>query len=264
MNTDSPAHAASRSPGASEPLAVPGLIRRVRRICDLSQADLAAQLGVCQSTVARWETGAIEPSLSMFQRLIALAGWEMEVRDPMAGGTAQPMRPDSARDRQGRRYPAHLDLVTSGLSGPPVRTRDPDTNRCAPGRRWRDWFRRNMDRDRWVRTDHLTEHEVVAIMRLQLEMAQKRRARLFERQRAQASQEAIARGEPDPYAPPPPCFCLDECFEHRGCLPTCPCACEPAIEIDADSSSESTGAPQTERDELLARLAREPWPDFSY
>ena len=34
---------------------VPGLVRRVRRILDVSQRGLAALLGVSQSVVARWD-----------------------------------------------------------------------------------------------------------------------------------------------------------------------------------------------------------------
>ncbi|WP_191280514.1 helix-turn-helix domain-containing protein, partial [Nocardioides flavus (ex Wang et al. 2016)] len=40
---------------------VPGLVRRVRRILDVSQRGLAALLGVSQSVVARWETGRTSP-----------------------------------------------------------------------------------------------------------------------------------------------------------------------------------------------------------
>ena len=51
------------------PLLVPGLIRRVRREADLSQRDLAALLRVDQSLVARWETGALSPSVPHLEEL---------------------------------------------------------------------------------------------------------------------------------------------------------------------------------------------------
>lgn len=88
---------------------VPGLIRRVRRVCDLNQLELAERLGVSQSTIGRWETGAAEPTVSMFTTLVALAGWSLSVRDENAEAV-RPMRPDGVRDAAGRRRPAHLDV----------------------------------------------------------------------------------------------------------------------------------------------------------
>ena len=44
---------------------IPGLVRRVRRILDVSQRGLAALLGVSQSVVARWETGRTSPRSSV-------------------------------------------------------------------------------------------------------------------------------------------------------------------------------------------------------
>ena len=40
---------------------LPGMIRRIRRILDVSQRGLAALLKVSQSVVARWETGRTSP-----------------------------------------------------------------------------------------------------------------------------------------------------------------------------------------------------------
>ena len=44
---------------------IPGLVRRIRRILDVSQRGLAALLGVSQSVVARWETGRTSPRMSV-------------------------------------------------------------------------------------------------------------------------------------------------------------------------------------------------------
>lgn len=52
----------------------PGLVRRARRAADLSQRDLAARLGVSQSTVARWETGQSSPTLYLVEQMLALSG----------------------------------------------------------------------------------------------------------------------------------------------------------------------------------------------
>lgn len=93
---------------------VPGLVRRIRRILDVSQRGLAARIGVSQSVVARWETGRTSPRMSALERLYALAGLRSSVHDSESGAEVEPMRDDGARDRGGRRYPAHCDLTVTG------------------------------------------------------------------------------------------------------------------------------------------------------
>ena len=83
----------------------PGLVRRARRAADLSQRDLAARLGVWQSTVARWETGQSSPTLYLVEQMLALGGLRLTMIDP-AGEPVAPMREDAPRDRAGRRFPA--------------------------------------------------------------------------------------------------------------------------------------------------------------
>lgn len=93
---------------------IPGLVRRVRRILDVSQRGLAALLEVSQSVVARWETGRTSPRVSAMQHLLRLAGLGSTVHDTRTGAEVEPMRDDGARDRGGRRYPAHVDLTVTG------------------------------------------------------------------------------------------------------------------------------------------------------
>ena len=93
---------------------IPGLVRRIRRILDVSQRGLAVILEVSQSVVARWETGRTSPRASVLQRLLRLAGLHASVRDDETGEEVGPMRDDGARDRGGRRYPAHVDLAVNG------------------------------------------------------------------------------------------------------------------------------------------------------
>jgi HTH-type transcriptional regulator/antitoxin HipB len=91
---------------------VPGMVRRVRRILDVSQRGLAALLGVSQSVVARWETGRTSPRVRVLQRLLELAGVRAEVTmtHTASGEVVAPMRGDGARTRRGSRFPAHVDL----------------------------------------------------------------------------------------------------------------------------------------------------------
>lgn len=88
---------------------VPGLVRRVRRILDVSQRGLAAALGVSQSRVARWETGRTSPTIGTVLTMLQQAGLELKVLDGR-GEVVEPMRDDGARDLRGRRHPAHVDL----------------------------------------------------------------------------------------------------------------------------------------------------------
>jgi transcriptional regulator with XRE-family HTH domain len=93
---------------------MPGLVRRVRRILDVSQRGLAAILGVSQSVVARWETGRTSPRASVVERMFGLAGIRATLYDRETGEEVRPMRADGVRQRGGSRYPAHGDLQVTG------------------------------------------------------------------------------------------------------------------------------------------------------
>ena len=92
---------------------MPGMVRRVRRILDVSQRGLAAILEVSQSVVARWETGRTSPRASVVERLLQLARLRVTVRDE-DGREVGPMRADGARTHGGNRFPAHADLRATG------------------------------------------------------------------------------------------------------------------------------------------------------
>ena len=49
-------------------------IRTARGQAGLSQAELATQLGIGQSSVGQWERGATTPTLVMFHRIVAVVG----------------------------------------------------------------------------------------------------------------------------------------------------------------------------------------------
>ncbi|RYB96154.1 XRE family transcriptional regulator [Nocardioides glacieisoli] len=93
---------------------IPGMVRRIRRILDVSQRGLAALLGVSQSVVARWETGRTSPRMSVVERLLRMAGLRMDFHDEDTGQEVGPMRADGARTHGGSRYPAHTDLTVTG------------------------------------------------------------------------------------------------------------------------------------------------------
>ena len=91
---------------------VTGLVRRIRRIADLSQRELAARLQLSKSTVAAIEAGTRSVDVHLLAEAAALAGLRLALLD--AHGVEVPgMRPDAVRDRGGRLFPAHLDTVLS-------------------------------------------------------------------------------------------------------------------------------------------------------
>jgi transcriptional regulator with XRE-family HTH domain len=92
----------------------PGMIRRIRRILDVSQRGLAALLDVSQSVVARWETGRTSPRMKVMERLLRMARVEMRFRDEETGEPVEPMRADGVCTHAGSRYPAHADLCAGG------------------------------------------------------------------------------------------------------------------------------------------------------
>ena len=75
--TSEPEDTGDRGPGSGSTEReddLSGLIRRARRRAKLSQRELAHDLGVSQSAVAKWETGRTEPSARMLTRILRMAG----------------------------------------------------------------------------------------------------------------------------------------------------------------------------------------------
>ncbi|MBS2939260.1 helix-turn-helix transcriptional regulator [Nocardioides sp. J2M5] len=115
---------------------VPGVVRRVRRVLDVSQRGLAAILGISQSQVARWETGRTSPRADTVVELLRLARLRVTLTDAETGEEVEPMRDDGGRDRARRRYPAHVDLEVTGWWAPR------DAMSTGQGARWRVRSRR--------------------------------------------------------------------------------------------------------------------------
>jgi HTH-type transcriptional regulator/antitoxin HipB len=185
---------------------------RVRRLADLSQRELAAELGVSQSTVARWEAGESHPSFELLRRALAVAGLRMVVVDagnePVVGFDRE-----AVRDNAGRRFPAHLDVVP------------PDARPANRGleRRWdrspaRAWYslRRTPQRAAPGGTDpghRRPDHPSLT------ELAQLDNERREHRRRASLAGLVASK-------PLAACTCSDGCWEEPSCPPTCPCQCE--------------------------------------
>ena len=94
-----------------------GLVRRARRIGDLSQRELAKRAGVSPATVGRIEAGTLVPSVDVLQRLFAVAGLHLAVVDA-EGHVVLPMEDrEDTRDGAERRYPSHLDTILEPRPG---------------------------------------------------------------------------------------------------------------------------------------------------
>jgi transcriptional regulator with XRE-family HTH domain len=181
---------------------VPGLVRRVRRILDVSQRGLAEMLEVSQSVVARWETGRTSPRASVLHHLLGLAGLHARFHQDETGEEVEPMRDDGCRDRRGRRHPAHVDLTAIGWWHPR------GAESTAEIWRWRDTsrvrreplirFRTHPDRRRIERLLFGTpdDHPSVAQLAAEAEHLDERREERREHRRRQARAGGMRRPDP--------------------------------------------------------------------
>ena len=56
-------------------------LKKCRRDQGLTQAQLAAAIGVCQVTVARWETGKAWPRATQLQRLFDIFAINLAIKE---------------------------------------------------------------------------------------------------------------------------------------------------------------------------------------
>lgn len=209
-----------------------GALRRARRVADLSQREMAAQVGVSRSVIGRAESDRGSASLELLIAVLGVAGLQLSVLDG-DGRPVAPMRPRTVRNRAGRRFPAHLDTRLPGAlatRGDPWRydRPKPDVTFHHRFRRDRPWLQGG---DVWPspmprQHDHLTPAELAACDRARRAKARLRRWRPR---------------SPEPYDP---CLCGPECVVH--CDPVCPCQCEPENLVEP-------------ADEAALRTARRAW-----
>jgi transcriptional regulator with XRE-family HTH domain len=70
----------ARAECRATPRDVATLVRRARESCGLTQHELARRMGSAQSTVARWETGDHEITMTTLTRIADALGIEVFVR----------------------------------------------------------------------------------------------------------------------------------------------------------------------------------------
>lgn len=89
-----------------------GALRRIRRLADLSQRELALACRIPQSAVAQAETGRRDLAVGALTTAAVLAGLRLALLD-QDGREVSAMAADAVRDLSGRRFPAHLDTRRS-------------------------------------------------------------------------------------------------------------------------------------------------------
>lgn len=125
---------------------LPGVLRRIRRIADLSQRELALAAGVSAATIGQAESGARDMPVRLVAGIAELAGIRLALVDD-SGSEVMPMSDEAVRDRSGRRFPAHLDTRYSEehwWHGPHRYSRNRPWYTFDRDRRMRDMYR---DRD---------------------------------------------------------------------------------------------------------------------
>lgn len=205
-------------------------IVRARRLADLSQRELAEDLGLSRATIGRLESGASRVDTTTLSVILRRAGLRLAVVD-RDGHEVRPVPSDVLRDNADRRFPGHLDVR------PP---QDAPSDRVHPRRgvrQARGWFEQRPSREE--RRDHTgipADHPTVSGLR---------EDRVAAYWRGVAAAEARRAAEPEPQ-----CSCFDACFE-RACLTECPCQCEldhgPGLQSLPPPVVESSPSQQTAR-----------------
>ena len=186
-------------------------IVRARRVADLSQRELADEMGLSRATIGRLESGASRVDAETLSSILARAGLRLAVLDG-DGREVRPVPVDVLRDHADRRFPGHLD------ARPP---KDGPSDRVDPRRGGPEalgWYQQRRSRAyRRQRTGIPVDHPTVSGLR------EGRQAAYWAGVAAAELRHAAA--------PLPECSCFDACFE-MACVSQCPCQCEPDHRID--------------------------------
>ena len=202
-----------------------GVLRRIRRIADLSQRELASAAELSVSAVAHAEAGTRDLPVRSLGRIAAVAGLRVAVLNG-AGEEVTAMSGDAVRDQSGRRFPAHLDTRYGDdgwWHGP---------ERYSRRQPWYTFDRLRYTRDHWrSRTGTPDDHQLPQPGDSPEDRTAARRRAAWQREkerREKARRDAPWRPLVDAFTCecPPTCAELDD---HRGMpvhAPDCPCQCD--------------------------------------
>ena len=221
---DLPCHRTAREPDRVQSFELPGALRRIRRLADLSQRELAARARLTQSAVAQAESGRRDVPVGALARAAAVAGLRLALLDA-DGREVSGMSADAVRDLGGRLFPAHLDTVhTDDLPGRYDHRLDRPRPSYAAGR-----DRAGRDTRRQARGTPEDHHEYRAGDSPAERVAARRRAALL-----RAREEMQRRFESSELRPvenfecscPPACDELDDWSARPVHAENCPCSCD--------------------------------------
>ncbi|MCZ2803809.1 helix-turn-helix transcriptional regulator [Modestobacter sp. VKM Ac-2983] len=207
------------------------MLRRVRRLADMSQRELAEASGVSRDRLSRAEAGRGDLRVGEFAGIVSLARLRLVLLDAQ-GQEVAPMSAAAVRDRAGRRFPAHLDTRHGDedwWSGPHRHTRSqPEVTfdrDCHSRDSWRWQLGTPDDHQVHGPGDSLAERAA----------ARGWAALLRRRERREAAWRAWL-GSGDPGGPdwgtgctcPPGCEYVEESNEDLGHASACACGCDVA------------------------------------
>ena len=201
-----------------------GWLRRIRRTADLSQRQLAEQVGVPKSTLAAAEAGVRDLPTGRLAAAAALAGLRIALVDAQ-GREQSPVTSGGARDAARRHLPAHLDTLHSDEV--------PDRWEHGPDRP-QPWFTFELDRSArdarraaaGVPDDHLVPQpgdSPAERAAARERAARKRRLDDLARRRAAGELPPV---EPFTCTCPPACDELDDWSGRPVHAEECPCSCD--------------------------------------
>jgi transcriptional regulator with XRE-family HTH domain len=203
---------------------LPGLLRRIRRLADSSQRELAARLGISKSAVAAAECGSSGLDIRIVARAAALAGLRLALLDSDAcevGG----MVDAAVRDMGGRRFPAHLDTRYGDVDW------WHDDGRYSREQPWYTFDRVRYTRDYWrERLGTPEDHQLPQPGDSPAERKAARRRAAREDWEAEIRRRRAAGElpEPEPFSCscPPACDELEDWSGRPVHADRCPCGCD--------------------------------------
>jgi transcriptional regulator with XRE-family HTH domain len=209
-----------------DPFPLAGMLRRIRRVADSSQRELAERIGMSKTALAAAETGARDLPVSLLAGAAASVGGRLAVLDA-SGHELTPMDDTAVRDEGRRRFPAHLDTRHGDEDwwhGPHRYDRQQPTFTFDRNRTERDWRRRAGTPDDHHRPQPGDSLAARAAMRQHM---------TWRRQAAERRARLAAAGPTGPdwgsgCTCPPGCEYDEEHNEDLAHAPACRCRCDVA------------------------------------
>jgi transcriptional regulator with XRE-family HTH domain len=215
---------ASHDRGVPPSFDLSSALRRIRRLADMSQRQLAERGAVSAAAIAHAEAGTRDLPAGVLSRLAALAGLRLALVDA-DGRAVDGMAEGAVRDMAGRRFPAHLDTRYGDIDW------WHDDGRYSREQPWYTFDRVRYTRDYWrERLGTPDDHQLPQLgdSPAERKAARKRAAREEWEAEIERRRAAGDLPEPEPFscACPPACDELDDWCGRPVHAEACPCGCD--------------------------------------